>query len=89
MSEPNDIPNNSERDSASHPRLVRLELVLAVNEALYGTTEEEIEWFRDHVLLATEDTILHSNVIGEEIGALRSVKILEANAESNSADLSA
>lgn len=61
------------------PRLVRLEVVLEVDETLHGTHPEEIEWFREHVLMAPRDTILHSNVIGDEIGRLRSVKILEAN----------
>ena len=71
--------NERSEEAVDVPRLVRLEVVLEVDETLHGVHPEEIEWFREHVLMAPEDTILHSNVIGDEIGRLRSVKILEAN----------
>ena len=69
----------SEERTKPIQRLVRLEVILEVDETLHGIHPEEIEWFREHVLMAPEDTILHSNVIGDEIGRLRSIKILEAN----------
>jgi hypothetical protein len=68
------------------PRLVRLEIVLEVPITVCGSHPEEIEWFERHILMAPEDTIMHSNVVGDEIGVLRSVKILEANDEAHESE---
>ena len=36
------------------------------------TDSSEVEWFEDHLL--TDELILHSNLIGSEVGAVRVVK---------------
>lgn len=77
-------PNARKSWHVTAPLKKKLKLKLEIeieydSDLMHGDDEDGITWFREHVLLAPEDIILHSNVIGDEIGKLRSVKILEAN----------
>lgn len=45
------------------------------------TDSSEVEWFEDHLL--ADDLILHSNLIGSEVGTVRKIKRLRAESAEN------
>lgn len=59
---------------------LRLEIEVEYDpETMHGSHPEEIEWFREAVLLNPlegEHLVLHSNAIGDEIGSCRVTKII-------------
>lgn len=57
---------------------LRMEIELTYDgDIMHGDDPESISWFRDHILMGRDGKLLlHSNEIGDEIGAIRGLRIL-------------
>ncbi len=51
-------------------------LELDVDEKVYGTDQDEVDWLCNDILLGDGGLILHSNEIGDEVGI---VTVLDVN----------
>ena len=56
---------------------IRMVVELEYDDTLMGTDEEEITWFHDKILFDKEGLILHSNEIGNEVGKITVLNILD------------
>jgi len=59
-------------------KTLRMEIELEYDDNMEGDGTEEIEWFRNCILMGNIDDerlILHSNAIGDEVGTVRVLRI--------------
>lgn len=56
---------------------IKLTIEIEVDELMYndifGSTEEEKQWFENEILSGNGDLLLHSNEIGDTIGVVKKV----------------
>lgn len=53
---------------------LKMTIEIELDETIWGFTEEEKLWMENEVFVGDGILILHSNEIGDEVGAVRSVK---------------
>ena len=57
--------------------IIRMTIDVAVNENIYGFSEEEMLWLENEIFIGDGSLILHSNEIGDEIGPIKRVKNIQ------------
>ena len=67
-------------------KTMRLEIELTYDDdVMHGNDVGAFEWFKDEVLGG--ELVLHSNEIGDAVGMVKVIRILDASPDSTRADL--
>ena len=52
-------------------------ITVKLDDDVWGDSDEGIDWLKEDVLSLNGELILHSNMIGDEVGEVTDVKVLE------------
>ena len=56
---------------------IKLTIEVELEDGVYGTSEEEILWLENEILVGDGNLILHSNEIGDALGEVRKVSNIQ------------